>query len=116
VRTGNLLWSPDIVRQFKHLAAKGGPTAKGMFMTVEFYILNDGPTALAPASFQVAAIDKAGKRYSVSSAADKWWDGDAADRKIKIAAGDHTYLWYTFDIPTGTDLKEFRFEVLLPGI
>jgi hypothetical protein len=64
----------------------------------------------------VFAVDATGKTYSLSTTADKWWDGDAADRKTKIAAGDHTYLWYTFEVPEGSDLQNFKYQVLLPGI
>ena len=116
VQAGDLYWAPGTLHELKHLAATGGPTAPGMFATVEFYIENSGPGPLAPASFQVFALDGTGKAYSVSKTADKWWDVDAADRKTKIAAGEHTYLWYTFEVPEGADLTSFKFQVLLPGI
>ena len=116
IATGDLYWSPETLHELKHLAAKGGPTAPGMFMTVEFSVGNRGTSALAPASFQVFAVDSAGKVYGLSAAADKWWTGDVQDRKTKIAAGDNTYLWYTFEIPDGADLQSFQFQVLLPGV
>jgi hypothetical protein len=116
VFAGSLLWAPETLHELKHLAAEGGPTAPGMFITVEFYIENGATAPLAPASYQVFAVDATGTRYSLSKTADKWWDVDAADRKTKIAAGDHTYLWYTFEVPEGSDLQSFKFEVLLPGI
>jgi hypothetical protein len=116
VQAGTLLWSPELLHELKHLAAKGGPTAPGMFMTVEFYVANTGEAALAPASWQVFAVDQAGKHYGPSKAADKWWTEDVQERKTKIAPGDYTYLWYTFEVPEGADLQSFQYQVLLPGI
>ena len=116
VLAGNLLWAPETLHELKHLHATDGPTASGMFMTVEFYIENGGTTAIAPKSWQVSVVDGAGKHYDLSNTADKWWDGDVADRKTKIAPGDYTYLWYTFEVPEGADLQSFKYQVLLPGI
>ena len=87
-----------------------------MFMTVEFDIINRGTSAVAPASFQVFAVDGGGKVYGLSATADKWWTVDVQDRKTEIAPGDDTYLWYTFEVPGGADLQGFRFQVLLPGV
>ena len=116
IATGDLYWSPETLHELKHLAAKGGPTAPGMFMTVEFDISNRGTSAVAPASFQVFAVDGGGKVYGLSATADKWWTVDVQDRKTEIAPGDDTYLWYTFEVPGGADLQGFRFQVLLPGV
>ena len=68
------------------------------------------------AEFRPWVIEADGKKYSPSTAADQWWDVDAQDRKTKIATGDLTYLWYTFDIPEGSDSRNFQFQVMLPGI
>jgi hypothetical protein len=113
---GGLLWAPETLHELKHLSAKGGPAASGMYVTVDFYIKNLGKAAMAPASFQVFAVDAAGKAYSVSTAADEWWDGDVSDRKAKIDPGESTYLWYTFEVPEGADLQTLQYQVLLPGI
>jgi hypothetical protein len=116
VAAGALVWSPETLHELKHLSAKGGPTASGMFMAVEFYVRNDGQRAISPGSWQVVAVDGTDKKYSPSKTADKYRTGDVQDRRTKIAIGGYTYLWYTFEIPEGLDFQSVKFMVLLPGI
>jgi hypothetical protein len=48
VRVGDLLWSPETLHEFQHLAASEGPTTSGMFMTVEFFVGNEGQNDVTP--------------------------------------------------------------------
>jgi hypothetical protein len=114
IKAGDLLWSPDMIQEVKHVAVKGGPTTSGMFMMAEFYVENQGKSALAASSFQVTAVDATGKEYAISKAGDNYFDSDVKDRKTKIAAGDSAWLWYSFEIPEGSDLQGFQFRISLP--
>jgi hypothetical protein len=109
VRVGDLLWSPDLVQELKHLEAGAGPTAPGMFLVVEFFVRNDGQSPAVPADLEVYAVDPGGTEYVLSEAADKWWPDDVKERARELASGDFTYLWYTFDIPEGADVQSFQF-------
>ncbi len=116
VLAGDLLWCPEVLHELKHLALDEGPTTPGMFMTIEFYVENRADTAVAPGGCEVIAEDSSGTLYSPSEAADKWWTGDVEARNTEIAPGEYTYVWYTFEVPEGADLRSFRYWVLLPGI
>ena len=87
-----------------------------MFLAVEFFVGNDGQSSEVPATFGVTAVNKSGKEYSLSAAADKYWSGDVTDRATGLKAGEWRYLWYTFAVPQGLDLESLQFRILLPAI
>jgi hypothetical protein len=116
MRAGDLFWSPDVIHELKHLGVGEGPTAKGMFMTVEFYVRNDGPNDVHPVGWQVFAVDGSGKVYGLSSIADEYWYNDLEARDVPLLPGESTWLWYTFEVPEGLDLQSVQFQVMLPGI
>ena len=116
IRVGTILWSPETIHELKHLGEGEGPTAAGMFMTVEFFVENEGRQLAVPSDYQVTAVDKTGTEYTLSPKGEAWWSGDVEDRSAEVDAGDSSYLWYTFDIPTGLDLQSVQFRIMLPTV
>ena len=70
VRSGDLLWSPVTLHELKHLGVGEGPTAPGMFVTVEFFVRNEGQNDVTPGGWQITAVDaeRQGVRAVVHSA------------------------------------------------
>ncbi len=115
VKVGPLVWAPVTVHELKHLGVGEGPTAIGMFLTVDFFVRNEGTKSVVPGDFTVTATAADGKILPLSKAADKWWTEDAGLRSTAIPAGDWTYLWYTFDAPAGVNLHGLKYKVTGPG-
>ena len=116
VRSGDLLWSPVTLHELKHLGVGEGPTAPGMFVTVEFFVRNEGQNDVTPGGWQITAVDASGTEYGLSSTADEWWYGDVEDRAIPLLPGESTYLWLTFEVPDGLDLQNAQFRVMMPTL
>ena len=116
IRVGTFLWSPETIHELKHLGVGEGPTAAGMFMSVEFFIKNEGQKAAIPGDYKVTAVDGTGKEYALSPKGEDWWSGDVDDRFVDFNAGESSYLWYTFDIPAGLDLQSVQFRIVLPTV
>ncbi len=114
VQVGDLLFSSVTLHELKHLGVDSGPATDGMFMTVEFFVRNEGQNDVTPAGWQVMAVDAGGKQYGLSSAADEYWYSDVEDRAIPLLPGESTYLWYTFEIPEGLSLQDVQFRVGMP--
>ena len=116
VRSGDLLWSPVTLHELKHLGVGEGPTAPGMFVTVDFFVRNEGQNDVTPGGWQIMAVDASGTEYGLSSTADEWWYGDVEDRAIPLLPGESTYLWLTFEVPDGLDLQNAQFRVMMPTL
>jgi hypothetical protein len=116
VRSGDLLWSPVTLHELKHLGVGEGPTAPGMFVTVELFVRNEGQNDVTPGGWQIMAADPSGKEYALSSVADDYWFGDVEERAIPLLPGESTYLWFTFEVPEGLDLENVQFRVMMPTL
>lgn len=116
VRSGDLLWSPVTLHELKHLGVGEGPTAPGMFMTVEFFVRNEGQNDVTPGGWQIMAVDPSGKEYGLSSTADEYWYGDVEARAIPLLPGESAYLWFTFEVPESLDLENVQFRVMMPTL
>ena len=116
IRVGDMTWSPTRITENKHLVVdEDGPQTPGMFLAVDFSVMNGGKTADVPDMYSVSLYDKNGGELRVSLTADYMFSDLVAERREPLNPGMTRTVPHFFEVPKGLDLENLEYEILPSG-
>jgi Domain of unknown function (DUF4352) len=111
-RVGDLTWSPTRIVETKDLVVGDNmPQTPGMFLTVDFSVMNGGKTADVLDTYSVSLYDKDGTEFKASETADQFFSDLVTERKVSLDPGTSRTVLHFFEVPKGLDLATLEYEI-----